>query len=234
MTKLEFRLVAFGLPVLMIVAVTYLVRSASFFGFTGSGGGKSSPILVQGGSMTAFTTGSWAQIGSAYCVNVDTSYIAFKNEGETKYSGSWSNFTTYPTPITQWEVDVYAQTPDTPNNGSHSSTPDRKNGWKFVSQNKGCKTASGTSVLVSSIVDGANNFYASPSLPASGNHTGNLRFLNQQSHCQGVNSASNNDEEFCERMAEVDIKLNIDTSPIAIPALPCKDGDCSLRIGLDQ
>jgi hypothetical protein len=210
-TKGEFRLVALGLAVVLIAA-GYHVGSQILGILQGGRGGKSSPILVQGGSMTAFTVNVLARNGwlpktsnsTAYCVDLDTakSYIVFVDES---LSG---NPQSRLLPAAGWEIDIVGNDPS----GA---------GWKFTPQQQDCPgitSTSKTSIVVTTI-NGAGGFYPTR-LPASGNHIDNVRFLDKPTSSVG-------DEDLWERMSLVSVKAG----GVVLTQYPCGDGDCYVQIG---
>jgi hypothetical protein len=182
--------------------------------------------------MTAFTTGAngWQPSGSAYCADVDTSSITFENAGEPQNSNSWTGWPKSKT----WRVVIHGHDAiDYPNDTTPSN-----NGMAFVSHLHECSAIAddGNMSVVVSIL-GDSQFYPKPHLPHAGNRTDDLRFLDmlQGGKCKGADltDARVADEDFCERMAQVDITLNANTAtPTIVPSLKCKDGDCSVGIGL--
>jgi hypothetical protein len=163
------------------------------------------PILVRGGSMTAFTIdvkSGWSpktDSQPSYCVDMETanSSIAFVNESDSDLSFSWAGL-----PPT-WTVEIRG-------NDSNGA------GMTFMPQGKNCSDHAGTSVKVSSSKNGG--FYPVSSLAPHGHHTDNRRF--KFVGCDG-------DEDLCERMAKVIVTID----GKAQPTLVCGDGDCSVGIG---
>jgi hypothetical protein len=220
LTKGEFRFTAIALALLLVVA-TYLIRNAIPACLGPNGGkGKDSPILVQGGSMTAFTVTPGAASGwgppsgppsnPTYCINVDTSYIQFE-DGINSYPPLSSLNPT-------WEVDIYGH--DVTDTTGHKQTI---NGLKLIAAPQKCPGT--TSPLTTSVSASAigGTFYLSP-LPTTSKYTGNLRFLDNTHDC-------GSDEDFCERMALVRVKSN---AGVVLGEFPCVDGECSVSIGTPQ
>jgi hypothetical protein len=223
-SKREFRLVALGLVALLLVAIIFVVPQrgcpAARDGGKGDGGkGGDSPILVRGGAMTAFTVGKGAPphgwgnpSGSAYCIDVDTSYIEFDNVA-TGLVMPVPNLTP------EWVILIYGHSVlDYTSAATHSS-----NGFEFDAKSIDCQGhASPGKVFLhlSSMPPGA--FYPPPPMASVPPRTDNLRFRDKS--C-GV------DEDFCERIAEVDV---ISDKGKMLLHEKCIDGDCSVVIGKPQ
>jgi len=238
-TKRKFRLVTVVLAVPLLISLSILLGPLlirlvrALLGPTTT---VSTPIVIRGGSMTAFTTvqGGWSPpAGSMSCVDIaNANSIVFTDyEVEPPTSMSWPDAITHlPKTVTPWEIDIY---PHAAYGQTTGGPPDMNYGWKFMSQSHGCNTPSGISVTLSIIGGG---FYPPPHLPNGANRHDNLRFLNNsQPGCMALLPATKgNDQEYCERMALVDIKLAIGTSNAAEKKPPCTDGDCSVGIGVPQ
>jgi hypothetical protein len=218
----EFRLVAPGLGPLLLLA---MILAASQLGCRAHwwDGGKSgdSPILVRGGSMTAYTIapgapGGWGPpLGPSskpsYCISVDTSYIEFDNgsDGTSKH---------VPNLTAQWVLYIYGHALT---DYSSTATPS-SNGLEFDANSINCQgtpSPGKTFLHLSSILPG-------PVYPRMANavtkRTGNVRF-------RDVSPSS--DEDFAERMALVVVKS--DTN-VQLAQYTCIDGDCSVVIGKPQ
>jgi hypothetical protein len=231
-TKAEFRAVAAGLAAL-IAAVIYLIAiHRNALPNQPPPPPPETPILVRGGSMTAFTVAAngWVQHPdkTTYCADAAVTYLEFDNGGDGT-STTWPS-TASPNAIGQWKVEIHGHDGGDHPHGKKPSA----NGLTFTSQSQNCNGDDTTksSVLVSTL--GAGKFYPPPPLPASGNRTGNLRFLDEfQSGgvCSGADTTDSNkaDQEFCERMEEVDVTLYRGTgSETKEPPLVCLDGDCTV------
>jgi hypothetical protein len=224
-TKREFRVVSLILvPVLVALLSLLLPCVRSFLAPKGATKSKSTPIVVRGGSMTAFTnTGNgWVeQSGAAttYCFQVDTSSIELDDNEDDSILFSQSSLQP------SWTIKVWGHDPD------HTSSKPSKNGLLFTAlkQKTDCKgnpAPENTYVVVSTL--GSGSFYPTrQQLPNSPSRTGNIRFLDSASvGCKCVDN--DNDQDFCERMAQVDIQLDSTSKPLT---RTCADGDCTLHIG---
>jgi hypothetical protein len=219
-TKGEFRMVGFGLAALLLAVFVLLCslrkpcteRSpGGEIGGTGGGGGKNSPILVRGGSMTAFTvyptaSDGWAQGKSGLqCVDIatrkgDTFSVTLYDSAESNKGG------TYPLPV-GGIIDFRGQ---------------GRAGFKLTLYQRNCQQTNSSHFSIEADTIDGGQFYKT-SLPSIGTHTGNLRFLSTVATCgAGI------DEDMCERMAEVDV------SGIPSPTLSCGDGDCSAAIEINH
>jgi hypothetical protein len=227
-SKREFRVVSLILVPLIILgiwALLPLLRSLLAPGVTS----KSTPIVVRGGSMTAYTErqsapGGWLpkpvppNYSGPYCVNIrapGTSYYVelLDNDDNSTVLSSWQNPTmTYP-----MIVDIYGHDPLDPT----LSIPSKTNGLEFTLQPKDCDGNDGKmSVKIST---NGGGFYKWR-LPGRKHHLDNLRF-------QVPSSANCADQDSCERMAAVVVTINgVQQNPN--PGL-CLDGDCTVVIGTE-
>jgi hypothetical protein len=222
-TKQKFLLVVVSLVGLLMAALALL--GWRIFFFRNPLPPPSTPIVVRGGSMTAYTTNAgaavWEQAGSGYCAVVDTSEIAFIEVNESKIDKTSSL-------APGWEIDIFGHDP-----GKHNGNPSR-NYFQIISKTGGCpKMAGNTSVWISVISSsGKAGFYPAASLPVEGKfHTSAVRFLDQSTMCVGGDAAGNNDQDYCERMARVEVKLAPGVSGTPPGPYTCMDGDCSVVIG---
>jgi hypothetical protein len=180
----------------------------------------STPIVIRGGSMTAFTEKADAPSGwmpkpsnypPPYCVDVKPTggvfYAALHDDADPNPSASktWRDPTA---------VDIYGHDP----NDSNHQNPSQ-NGFAFILQQTDCQGNNGDkgnkSVRINTYV---GSFYHER-LYGHGNHIDNLRFLDSSAGCVP-------DKDLCERMAKVVVTIG----GVKIPHL-CPDGDCTVTIG---
>jgi hypothetical protein len=196
-SKPEFRLVSLGLGA---VVVATLILSFPH--------GKTivtanSPIVLTGGSMTAYTTSlansSWSALGAGYCVNVnDTS--------EAKFTGEDGNSQDIALGTGPWTIDVFGHT----NSGDNPSPK----GFELSPQLTLCgSTTAGHSITIITIGSGGG-FYASQ-IPTFTDRPSAVRF--KDTNC------GRDDADLCERLARVAVN--------GTPTYKCHTGDCSLAIG---
>jgi hypothetical protein len=205
-SKLEFRLVSLGLGVVVVATLILSVLHGKTIVTADS------PIVVRGGSMTAFTThwanGNWSAQGAGYCVNVykTTTLATFKYEDGTSKDIALG---------TGWKIDVYGHV-----NTGDSPSP---KGFEFAPQFTVCgsTTTPGQAITLTPIglipAVGGTGFYTSP-FPTFTDHASAERF--KDANC------NRDDADLCERMASVVV-----TPASGTPTLTCHTGDCSLAIG---
>jgi hypothetical protein len=202
-TRKEFRIVSVGLAALIItgiIGVLAILKSILLTTPT-----RSTPIVVRGGSMTAFAESKWTMISaSTYCLDINKIgdfYVNFDDMADES-SQSWTKPTA---------VEIHGHDPT----GAAST-----NGLKLSLLAKNCAGVSGhESVQISAQGGGFYTFQ----LHQHGKHNGNLRFRIDSS------AGCTQDEDLCERMSEV---LVTDSSGSVSSPIGCADGDCSVEIGI--
>src|ERR1700723_369941 len=157
-SKSEFRLVSLGLG---IIVVATLILSVLHKGTIVT---ASSPIVLKGGAMTAYTTkwakASWSALGPGYCLNInDASQVEFTGE-----DGSSQGITVGTGP---WTFNVFGHT----NTGDNASPE----GFALTHQLTLCGSATaGHSITINAIGNGGG-FYTSQ-VPPSTDHPSAVRF----------------------------------------------------------
>jgi hypothetical protein len=184
------------------------------------------PILVRGGSMTAFTSGGSAWVPSnnillrnTYCTEIlasDISYIEFKDAGDPNASANWPDTVTGPpAPFSSWQIEIYGHASNDYGSGMNRGP----NSMRFEWPAKHCNSTDPKKTPVEVTFVGSTA-YPLPRLPHHKNHTDNLRMFY-------LPASKPEDQEFCERMAEVVVIINgtqyLDGH--------CPDGDCSVGMG---
>lgn len=181
---------------------------------------RRTPILMRGGSMTAFTQGSnikWIEItpDQKYCV-----VLPKPNQIELDFADQADPSSSLPWPLgsasTSWQVNIYGHDP------SHYDTgdADRRFGIKFDWPANSAKCNPNPQQIAILITAMGGGFYKK-TLPADPNrYYDNKRFSVSPLYCIGT------DEDFCERMALVEVAIdgNLQSSQGK-----CLDGDCSLQ-----
>ena len=211
-SKREFRVVSLILvPIIVVLLATILPRLRSLLlGSSGATNTRSTPIVVRGGAMTAFSEHSkWTKVSpSTYCLDIKKIgdfYVNFDDMADGS-SGSWT---------APKAVEIHGHVPTDPN-----ATQASKSGLRLVLQTTNCAGASGHESVQISAVGGG--FYPL-AMPQHGSHGGNLRFqIDSSAGCA-------QDQDICERMAELVVT---DSSGTVLSPIPCPDGDCSISIGV--
>lgn len=200
----------------------------------------SSPLKVKGGAMTVFAQKKWQGNGTdanpdgssahPYCVSIDSadaSYIIVNNllgsDGLPVDPASINDVTL---PLV---IKIYGHLAvDDPPPGTRKRGDPSGNGIQLATQSQDCDGSHGSSILLTKI--GQGGIYPID-LPAAGKRKGNKRFYD--STCYGVpNPAGHGDQDFCERMAKVELYYNGATTPNH--TLTCPDGDCEIEVGSPQ
>ena len=220
LTRREFRLVSLGLAILPIIVIVLMLHLLQSQNALLPRPPVSTPIVIRGGSMTAFTERSSAPNGwkpkpppypATYCVDIIAPGAGFyaelhDNDANSTLLDSWTN----PTGVYIHDHDISDPT---------LSTPSKTNGFAFILRQTDCGGGSANkSVTISTNV---GSFYKLRLPAGPGNHhIDNLRFLDSSPACA-------TDEDACERMAEVVVALN----GVTQPPVSCLDGDCTVIIG---
>jgi hypothetical protein len=221
-TTREFRLVSLGLAILSIIVILLsLLGVLRRPNALPSPPTVSTPIVIRGGSMTAFTEqvgapGGWMPKTPpnllSYCADVSTStantnFFVELRDNDTAWTvlGHWDN----PTSLDIHEHDL-----------SNTSVwqASKTSGFRLTLQQTACDTITAKKSVWISTLGGI--FYPFR-LPGRSSHTESLRFQDTSSTCR-------TDEDACERMADIVVTMNGTVQP----AVTCLDGDCTVVIGI--
>jgi len=197
----------------------------------GGPGTTNTPIVVNGGAMTAHQKTPWVVNNSntSYCApKADTSYLEFINVQPDP-----NHKPPPPLPLVlsnltgDWTLTIHGWNPN-------SATPYTASGNGLViagQTSSGCGTL--PSVQVSPIPSSYSQFY--PGYAVGDDPTRKMRY-SARFHDTSTSCTASGDQDFCEHIANFQLKLNYPdvgqkTGDTTTYYFTCPDGECSIGIG---